>query len=788
MGRHIKNAPHKKRRLFFNIIKYTALCGTGLFLGGVIFFFSYLMGLEEWKEFDPAKIQDMQQTLLIYDKNGIETAAMYNMQNRVYIDIDDVPDHVKNAFIAVEDTRFYDHCGVDFKRIIGAFIEDLKRGSIVQGASTISQQLVKNTSLTGVQTISRKLQEAVMAYKLEQHYSKDEILEMYLNYIYFGNGAYGIEAAAKVYFGATAETLTVAQGAMLAGVIKSTTNYAPHIDLEAALKRRNLVLSLMKEQGYISTSTLKEAQSEPAVICDDTKTGHDFFTDLVLYKAENILMMDSETLLSSGYKVYTTLDQDLQNSVETLFEDDALFPANAADGTPCQAAVCVLDSLTGELRAVVGGREYETRRGINRAIDMKRQPGSAIKPVIVYAPAMEKLGLTPASLVLDERGNFDGYIPKNYSDHYAGWVTLRTALSRSLNLPAVRVFERLGVAAGKLYASSVGISFEEVDTGLSLALGGFTTGVTPLSLCNAFTPFANGGYYSQPSCIVRIEDASGDMIYERPESKVSVLSAETAFLITSVLQTTVSEGTARRLQTDGISIAAKTGTSGSDNISGNKDAWCIAYDPKYTMCCWMGFDSTDEEHCLNTSVTGGTHPALLLKEVFSDIYDGEPGPGFVQPGGIVEASIDTRSLDSDNIPLLASAFTPDDQILKEYFPADSAPDAYSTYWVVPTPPDDLSVSHGDGGYPSISFTPLQEFAVYRIMRLDENEKTPTMIGEYSGSTSRITVGDFTAQYEHTYTYYIVPAHPEITVDGHLLCGVASDSVRITLQSEEAYMP
>ena len=787
MGRHRKNTPRKKRCFFFNLIKYTVLCGTALFLGCVVFFFSYLMGLEEWKEFDPAKITDMQQTLLIYDKSGIETAAMYNMQNRVYIDIDDVPNHVKDAFIAVEDMRFYDHCGVDFKRIIGAFIEDIKSGGIVQGASTISQQLVKNTSLTGVQTISRKLQEAVMAYKLEQYYSKDEILEMYLNYIYFGNGAYGIEAAARVYFDTTAESLTVAQGAMLAGVIKSPTNYAPHIDLQASLKRRNLVLNLMGEQGLISSTKLKNALSEPAVICDNKQKEYDFFTDLVLSEAEDLLMLDSETLLSSGYKVYTTLDQILQDNVETLFEDDALFPANAQDGTPCQAAVCVLDSMTGELRAVVGGREYETRRGINRAIDMKRQPGSAIKPVIVYAPAIEKLGLTPSSMLLDERGNFGGYIPKNYSDSYSGWVTLRTALSRSLNLPAVRVLDRLGVSAGKLYASNVGIGFEDSDTGLSLALGGFTNGVTPLALCNAFTPFANGGYFSHPSCIARIEDAAGDVIYERPGTKVNVLSAETAFLITSVLQTAVSEGTARRLQTDGISMAAKTGTS-----SDNKDAWCVAYDPKYTMCCWMGFDTTDEDHCLDSSVTGGTYPALLLKEIFDGIYDGETGPGFVQPGGIVQASIDALSLDSENTPLLASAFTPDDQILMEYFPKDSAPSDYSKYWSVPVPPDDLSVAHGDGGYPLISFTPPQDFAVYRIMRVDENntekEKTPTLIGEYPGDTSRISADDFTAEYEHTYTYYVVPVHPDITVDGELLSGVQSNSVRITLLSEEEYMP
>ena len=790
MGKHRehKEKPRRKRCLFFNIFKYTVLSVLVIGFSCGIFFFSYLMGLKEWKDFDPENIGEMQQTLLIYDRNGEESAALYNMQNRVYVPIDDIPDYVINAFIAVEDTRFYEHCGVDFVRIIGAFIADIKNGGIVQGASTISQQLVKNTSLTGVQTMSRKLQEAVMAYKLEQVYSKDEIMEMFLNYIYFGNGAYGIEAAAKVYFDKDAGELTVAQAAMLAGVIKSPTNYAPHLDMQASIKRRNLVLSLMNEQGFISEAITDEAKAEPVVLSEKVRSSYGYATDLVLAEAEELLMMDSEELLSSGYKVYTTLDQDLQNTVETLFESGELFPDSAADGTLCQSAVCILDSQTSEIRAVVGGRTYETRRGLNRAIDMKRQPGSAIKPVIVYAPAMEKLHYLPSTLVLDEKGDFDGYVPKNYSDNYEGWVTLRQALVSSMNLPAVRVLDRLGISAGKLYASNVGIPFEDEDTGLSLALGGFTKGVTPLSLCNAFTPFANGGYYSNPSCIVKIEDATGKVVYSRPDTKVSVLSEETSFLMTSILQTAVSSGTARRLQIDGVSIAAKTGTSGADNIPGNKDAWSVAYNPDYTMCCWMGFDSTDSTHCLDSSVTGGTYPAVVLKNIFESVYKDKLAPIFTQPAGIVQVPLDALSLETNSIPLLASSMTPDDQVITEYFPKDRAPTRYSTYWNVPSPPDDLTVVHGGGGYPLISFTPKQDYIIYRVMRQEENEQEPVLVGEYSGNVAQISVTDFDAAYGHTYTYYVVPVHPEITDNNEKLTGVDSTPVRITLLSEQDYMP
>lgn len=785
MGRH---GELKKKSRVLKWLKRIVVSGLVAGFACFLFFFSYLMGLEEWKEFDPKDIGEMQQTLLIYDADNTETVALHGLQNRVYVTIDKIPDHVKNAFLAVEDSRFYEHNGVDIVRIAGAFLEDLKNGNLSQGASTISQQLVKLTCLTGVKTISRKLQEAVMAYELEQVYTKDQILEMYLNYIYFGNGAYGIEAAAKVYFGKTAQTLSISQAAMLAGVIKSPTNYAPHLHMDRSLKRRDLVISLMADQGFITPEQETQAKAEKITLAPEVETKFDYFTDMVLCEAEDVLNLETEELLASGYRIYTTLDQDLQNEVNKVFADNANFPENAADGEPCQTAFVILDSKTSEIRAIMGGRQYETRRGLNRVLDMKRQPGSTIKPVLVYAPAMEKLNYSPATLVLDEKGDFNGYVPKNFSDSYAGWVTVREALASSLNLPAVRTLQAVGVETAKLYASRVGIPFEPQDTGLTLALGGFTKGVTPLSLCNAFTPFANGGYYSYPSCISRIEDARGNVVYERPQTKTSVLSEDTAFLMASVLESTVQDGTARRMKIEGVSLAAKTGTSGSDNISGNKDAWTVAFNPDYTVCCWMGFDSTDEAHCLPATVTGGTYPALLVRQVYAYLYSHQAAPAFVQPDGVVEAKIDKKSLLAEDEPRLASAFTPADQTLEEYFMEDDAPTQISTYWTVPQAPNDLSVTSGEGGYPQISFTPIESYVIYRLMRTDIATNQTVKVGEYTGSRDKVYLHDDTAHYGHTYQYYVLPVHPEIEVDGQSLTGTESARKEIALHKEEDYMP
>lgn len=771
------------------VFKYGAIAAITVAFSGMAFFVSYLMGLNEWKEFDPAKIGEMQLTLLIYDKNGVETAALYNSENRVYVPFNMIPEHVKNAFIAIEDSRFYKHNGIDFIRIAGALADDLKHGSLKQGASTISQQLVKNTSLTGVKTISRKLQEAVMAYKLEQAYTKDEILEMYLNYIPFGKGAFGIEAAAKAYFGTNAASLSLAQAAMLAGIIKAPTRYAPHLNMQNSIKRRNLVLSEMVKSGFISSQESKKAQTEPVVLAENNKFNHGYYIDMVLGEAEELLHIDSEELLSGGYRIYTTLDQKLQKIIDSLYEDESNFPPDSRDGEQCQSAFVVLDSKTSEVRALVGGRSYETRRGINRAADIKRQPGSAIKPILVYAPAMEKLRYTPTTLVLDEKEDFNGYVPKNFTDSYEGWVTLRHAACYSLNLPAVRLLSKIGIQPAKLFASSVGITFEEQDLGLTLALGGFTKGVSPLCLAGAYTPFANGGCYSLPSCISKIENGRGEIVYERADTRTCVISDKTAFFMTSMLKSAAETGTARRVHAEGVDIAAKTGTSGADSLTGgNRDVWTVAYNPEYTMCCWMGFDNTDDAHCLPAEVTGGTYPAILIQKLFSDIYGGAAAPVFTKPKGVIEAKIDIKSVLTEDKPMLASAFTPDDQTALEYFLEENAPTEYTSYWSVPIPPDTIEISHGSGGYPSVSFTPMQEHIIYRLMRRDVREGVNIIIGEYNGAVSALSISDFTAEYGHTYDYYVVPVHPEIKIKGERLCGPPSKAVRITVNAEENYMP
>ena len=402
----------KKKR---HIIKNTFLAITILFFSFLIFIFSYIMGLSEWKKFDPNTIKNMQQSIVLYDMDESEIGSLYASKNRRYITLDEIPSDVINAFIATEDVRFYTHNGVDIVRIFGALIEDVKSLSFRQGASTISQQLIKNAYLTGEKTISRKLQEAIMAVKLENYYTKEEILEMYINYIYYGGGAYGVEAASKRYFGKEAKYLTLPESALLVGVVKAPSIYAPHINESKSIKRRNLILSLMLNEGFITRTEYSNAiDSKLALSANDSLDfAFGYFTDLALTETAEILNLDIEEVLGGGYKIYTTLDSSLQSYTQAIYSDDSYFPANSSDNTICQSAMIVLDSQTSAIRTCIGGREYTSKLCLNRATGMLRQPGSTIKPIMVYAPAVEKRGYLPSSFVLDEIENFDGYIPKN---------------------------------------------------------------------------------------------------------------------------------------------------------------------------------------------------------------------------------------------------------------------------------------------------------------------------------------------------------------------------------------
>ncbi len=700
----------EKRAIIKNIIIFILLLPVCAFL----FMFSYLMGIEEWREFDPATVMDMELSTRLYDAAGEEYLCLSAKEHRLYTEIEDLPDHVKNAFVAIEDARFYEHNGIDIIRIGGALISDIKSGSLSQGASTISQQVVKNAALKFDKTLSRKLTEIMMAFKLEREFTKDEILEIYLNITYFGEGAYGIETAARTYFSKSASQLTLSEAAALAGTLKSPSAYSPTADLTKCRKRRNLVLREMCECGFISAKEYEETKKQALTITlsDDEGYPCGYYTDTVLDEACSILELGYTDVMSGGYKIYTCLDTELQEKLEAHAANDSSFPTNSGGTERSQCAIVVMDAQSGGISALIGGREHTTRLAFNRAVDMRRQPGSAIKPVLVFAPALEK-GYTTTSFLLDQPVTYEDYSPRNAGSSFRGWLTLRDTVAYSVNIPAVKLLDELGTENCKGYASNVGIPFETTDYNLSLALGGFTTGVTPLELCSAYQPFANGGSYKEAYTIRYILDKDGNTVWSCDKEGKSVLSEESAFLMTSMLSSGVKYGTASELDIEGIDISAKTGTSTYDDATNNKDAWVVAYNPEYIICTWMGFDKTDSLHSLPQGVTGGTYPARLTARIFKYLYSDDDAPVFSPPEGIYEVQIDKKALNSEYVAALAGSATAASDRVTEYYTKDTVPREYASY-ILPIMPDDLAVS-SDGSFPVITFSTREDME-YTLLR------------------------------------------------------------------------
>ena len=681
----------------------------------IIFMLSYLMGIDGWREFDPSSILNMEQSAVLYDGQNRAYIRLSNEEYRICIDSDTLPDYVKDAFVAIEDARFYEHGGIDLVRIGGALVSDIKSGSFSQGASTISQQVVKNAALKFDKTISRKLTEIMMAFKLEQAYSKDEILEMYLNITYFGEGAYGIEAASQTYFSKHASELTLSQAAALAGTLKSPSAYSPTANHEKCIERRNLVLQRMYEGGFISAKQYEQAKNESLTLAPTQKDEYlyGYYTDTVLDEACSLLNIGYSELMSGGYHIYTSLDTQLQQKLENQAKNDSFFPKNSAGTERSECASVIMSAQDSSILALIGGREHSARLAFNRACDMRRQPGSAIKPVLVFAPALEK-GYTTTSFLLDQPVTYAEYSPRNAGSSYRGWVTLRDAVAYSINIPAVKLFDELGASSCKSYASNVGIPFDKKDYNLSLALGGFTTGITPLELCSAYQPFANGGYYREAYTIRRIDDKDGNTIYSsQNEPSRCVLSEETAFLMSSMLSSGVQYGTSKALNMDNVELCAKTGTSTYDDAANNKDAWIVAYNPEYIMCTWMGFDKTDASHSLPKGVTGGTFPAKFTAGVFSSIYEDKTAPCFTMPAGICKVQIDKKALSTEYIAALAGAGTALCDRITEYYTQETVPREYASY-LLPSLPEDFTVVES-GGYPLISFS-TDEDMQYTLLR------------------------------------------------------------------------
>ena len=733
----------------------------------------------DWEKLDLEKLTQLKETSILYDASGERAGSLYGSENRIYVPLENIPTRVQQAFIAAEDQRFYEHHGVDVVRLFGALWHDIRTMSLEQGASTITQQLIKLTHLSGEKTLSRKAQEALLALQLERKMGKDDILERYLNVVYFGRGAYGIEAAANCYFGKHASELTLAEGALLAGVIKSPSNYAPHLEPENAVERRDLILEEMAECGFISAAEAEEAKKEALVLelsVEEAQFG--WYLDAAATEAQEILGVTRDELLAGGYAIYTALDAQAQAAAEELFANGANFPDPAADGTPAQAALVAENVENGEIVALVGGRTYDVRLGLNRATQIQRQPGSAIKPVSAYAAAIEGYGYLPTSFVDDTPRLFSGgYQPGNAGGNYYGEVTLREALSRSLNVATVDLAEAVGVSALRAQLERFGISPAERDADLALALGSMTDGVSPARLCAAYCALANGGRRVEPHTVRRIVASDGEVLYEAAQAEARAVSAETACLVTDMLRTAASEGSANALSAVGTNVAGKTGTVDMAS-GGNRDIWTVAYTPKLAVAVWMGFDEPDAEHALPDWAGGSSYPARLCANFLGAVENDWTRGDFATPSTLRRVVIDALALAEDKAVVLAAERTPEKYLQAELFYAGREPQAVSGKWDAPEPVTDLELVSPAGEMPVLRFTARDENAEYLLIRHTDGraEEVAVLRGE-AGEVLEYTDG--AADLSQIHEYSIIPRHALLYEEGETVTGAESLRARYT---------
>ncbi len=656
----------KKRVSFLRIALLIAvILGIALLCVGCGYVAGAVFSLPEW---DPQKLAGSESTI-IYDKNSRPASRVFAEENRTPVSLKDLPPYLPEAFIAAEDHRFYEHHGVDLEAIGRALIANLKGGFGAQGGSTITQQLVKNSFLTFEKTFKRKIQEAILAIQVERRYSKDEILEFYLNRIYFGNGAYGIQTASQLYFNKNAKDLTLAESAVLAGIVRSPNNYNPFNSEELAKKRQELVLDLMVKYGKITPAEAEKAKKEKLKYQEGeiaSAYDHPYYTDHVISETEQILKEqglsheDSQTLIyRGGLKIYTSLDPKVQEKMEEVFADSSFFPADQ-QGEQVQGAMVLLDNKSGEIVALVGGRKYTQQRSFNRATQAKRQPGSAIKPLAVYAPALEK-GITTAMVLEDSPVTFGNKTFHNYDGRYRGLIPMRTAVQWSINTYAVRLLNHIGIDYGYEFVKRFGItSLDPVrDRNLSLALGGITYGISPLEMAGAYSTIANQGVYIKPHAVIKILDRNGNVLYDAKPQKRVVMSEQTAYIMTDLLRTVVKDGTGQRAQLN-RPVAGKTGTT-----ENTVDIWFVGYTPEFTGAVWMGFDK--EKSIQDRRAAGGYFPALVWKAVMQTATEGLQVRDFPRPGNIVRKTI---CLKSGKLP---NAYCPPNHLISELFVAGTEP-------------------------------------------------------------------------------------------------------------------
>ncbi len=563
------------------------------------------------------------ETSYIYDINGTLLYSLHDEANREVVDIDEVSPNLKRAVLAVEDSYFYSHNGINPSSVGRAMLANAEAGSTVEGGSTITMQLVKNLFLTPERAISRKVAEAVLALRLEQIFSKDEILEMYLNQVYWGHNNYGVETAAQSYFNKSAKDLNLSEAAMMAGLIQAPESYSPFHNYELTKQRQAVVLNRMQQLGWITAEEEVAARDAPLLV-GEIKSFRSSISPYVTEAAVQELKQrfGNDAVLKGGMRVQTTVDLAMQTMAEETVKRHNARIRNIAD----QMALVAIDPRTHFVKAMVGGVDYETSQ-FNRAIQAYRQPGSAFKPFVYYA-AFATGRYTPASLIADTPVSYpDGYrsySPRNYDGGYMGNIPIRTALEVSRNVPAVKLGQAVGINQIIELCRTLGIK-SPIQPVTSLPLG--AVDLTPMEMAGAYATFASNGWYSAPTFIVQVTDSSGNVLLDNTPKPQLVLDPWAAASLTDVLQGVIARGTGKAAQLD-RPAAGKTGTTDSQ-----RDVWFVGYVPQLSAAVWIGNDNYAP---MRAGATGGTFAAPVWKDFMQQALVNVPVENFRRPSEFVQ--------------------------------------------------------------------------------------------------------------------------------------------------------
>ena len=602
-------------------------------------------------------------TTVIYDKNGDQLCTMKASKDMYYIDFDNIPSVLADSFVVMEDRDFYNHSGIDIKAIIRAIIANRKSDTIVQGASTITQQVAKNVFLSQEVTWERKIKEIFLAWELEKMYSKEQILEFYLNNIYFSNGYYGVEAAAKGYFGKSVSELSVSEQAFIAAIPNNPTKYNPLTNYDATLSRRNLILKELRDADYIDSMTYNTAVEEDIVVTgsgEKVSTKNNSVETYARHCATEELMkyygfvmrnnFDSEDeyneyediyqkyysscqqmLINGGYTVYTSIDPDAQEALQNSIDKNlAGYTTVSGDGVyEFQGAATCIDNSTGNVVAIVGSRSQELDGyTLNRAYQSYRQPGSSIKPIVVYTPYLQQ-GNTPDTIVTDEK--IDGG-PNNADGSYAGQMTLRTAVMKSKNTVAWKIYrDDITPKMGIGFLLNMGFHRVWMDKSTNaVALGGFTYGVSTEEMAGAYATIINDGMYRQPTCVTKITNTSGRAIVDTSDREVRVYDTNSCRMMTDMLRSVVTGGTGVGAEPSNAIVAGKTGTT-----NGNKDAYFCGYSQYYTMAVWTGYDYPKTQNSVKT--------ISIFRDFMEAVHKGKEKVEFKTASGVTTKQTKTET-------------------------------------------------------------------------------------------------------------------------------------------------